>query len=100
MYNPWVSVLQDIKNYQEVDTTPEILQNMNENACIHVKLVFDPLFKFISELKLDITLKCNCNCYVWRLNMAASYHAAMGKKIIFNQNFFMHFHLQKQPVDN
>ena len=82
MCNPWVSVLQDIKLYQEADTIPEILENFGEDNFIHGWLMFDPLSGFISESKRDSRLKQCHNCYVWLLNMAASYQQHCMRKLL------------------
>ena len=99
MCNPWVFVLQDVKLNQEADTIPENLENLDEDDFIYGWLMFDLLYGFIPETKMTSRLKQCSNCYVWLLNMAASYQAALYEKTIINLDFFMHFHLQKSSIN-
>jgi len=98
MCNPWLYVLQDIKTLLKTDCIPEILEPLEFSDFIHGWLFFDPMSGFITKWAMTETKKINWDCYVWLLNMAASYQSAAYEKTLVNLDYGMHLHLQKKSM--
>jgi len=98
--NPWFNVLLNIKDHQTPDSIPETLEAIEKDDFIHGWLMFDPQHGFLGKEKMDSTMIQYCDSYVWLLNMASTYMACAAEKTLNDLDFHMHYHLQKERVNN